>query len=250
MIYLLFIKKYRNLLFITWFFIPYLIMTFFLYSKESRYFLPAYPAVAIISALFLISLKYKKLKTVLMLFFVIFGLYYFTETSWNLRYLSKITFLKPIFFSGYGYVIPTEESPRYGYTFPVKFDAKINEVIENIQKNQKDGKIVPKVAIVPNSLFFNSQQFNYYTALKKARINYSPSSKIRNSSYEQNLKESDFIVTKTGLQGPENFALFADKIVEMENQPDNEIFHQAFQLIKTIERGDNTTIKIYKKSNG
>lgn len=248
-IYIFISKKYRNWSLILWFFIPYLVLTFFLYSKESRYFLPAYPAAAIISAVFLISLKYKILKNVLIIFFVVFGLYYFMETSWNIRFLSKVSILKPILFSGYGYVLPTSESPRYGYTYPIKFDSKIKEVIDTIQDNKKDGKIIARVAIVPNDIFFNSQQFNYYTALKKYKIDYGPSSKIRNANYEQSLKESDFLVTKTGSQGPAAFTRFVDKIVEMENNSANEIFYKDFQLIKTIEREDNSMIKIYKKAN-
>jgi len=249
LIYIILIKKYRNLSLLLWFFIPYIIMTF-LFSKESRYFLPAYPMVAVSSAVFLATLKYKTLKSVLIIFFTVFGLYYFTETSWNIRLLSNVSFLKPILFSGYGYILPTSESPRYGYTYPIKFDSKIKDTIDTIQQSKKDDKIIPKVAIIPNDIFFNSQQFVYYTALKKYKIDYSPSSKIRNQSYEQNLSEADFIVTKTGFQGPEIWAKYSKEITDMENNPENQIFYKQYKLIKSMEREDGSTIKIYQKANG
>lgn len=248
LIHIIISKKFRNLSLLLWFFIPYAIMTF-LFSKESRYFLPAYPMVAVSSAVFLVSLKYKNLKSILIIFFILFGLYYFVETSWNIRLLNNISFLKPILFTGYGYILPTSESPRYGYTYPIKLDSKIKETIDVIQQSKKDDKIILKVAIIPNDIFFNSQQFIYYTALKKNKIDYSPSSTIRNPSYEQNLKEADFIVTKTGSQGPEIWAKYSKEITDMENDPVNQTFHIIYGLIKSIEREDSSTIKIYQKIN-
>jgi len=98
---------------IVWIFIPYILLTS-LYSKEGRYFLPAYPALAILAASGIRFLK-RKLVAVTISLSLLVGILVWTETSWGLRLLPFTLSVRPLEIYGYQRValsLPVTDSFR------------------------------------------------------------------------------------------------------------------------------------------
>lgn len=227
-----------------WIVVPYLIMTFALYSKESRYFLPVFPAVALaIAALF--QVKKRSLRIGVASILIIFGLFFWTETSWGVRIFPDQVYKVDFFDYIYGYKKVTPEKVRYGFTYPTAFHTNIPEIVtaidNDLEASLPDKNAVVNVAVVPNSIFLTAQQIQYYARLagidriaNDYSVDYSLSTKIRESDWQDHIYDADYLITKTGDQGPKIWGRYLKQVRKEEKVPNSPVFNQ-FELMESFE---------------
>lgn len=188
-----------------WIFVPYVILTFAFLSKESRYYLPAFPALALLSVAALQGLRHvwRRALSVLVL---LLGFWVWLETSWNLRVFPHEFYFRMKFYNNlYGYFEPSTEKVGFGFPYPTQYQTNVPDIAQAIrddaQHNGKRDEDV-RVAVAPNSIFLTAQQIQYYGLLLDFRPDYGLSSRIRRTEEQHRLIEADYVVTKTGEQGP------------------------------------------------
>lgn len=232
-------KNFSTKILFLWIFISYFIFTM-VHSKETRYLLPIYPAFALISSS-LINLNKNKLFKILLTLLIIFvGLSYYIKISWDVDFLFG-KFIKPKFYFGYGFTHPTQE-PR-----------STSEIIEFIAKDRDEvlGKSFnSKIALVPNSEHLNPFKLSYYATFKRLNLDFHSLSRyVRTSSFYETLFQADYIITKTGDQGPPLWTRFSEKITALEEDSNEPLFHEKFKKIKEVPLEDGSMVKIYLRED-
>lgn len=219
---------------IMWCVIPYLIMTFLFYSKESRYFLPVFPALSITSAAWMAylprTLRVTGWSTIIVLVF-----FFWLETSWHVRLLPGPWYVSSGLALTYGYYTPTPKGPGYGFPYPTAYQTNISEIVRALANDitQKDKKGIIQIAVVPNSIFLTAQQIQYTAKLngiddpnQPFQLEYALSSRVRGQNWRSEIVKADYLITKTGDQGPHIWGPFLAEISEEESKEKSDIFSQ------------------------
>lgn len=246
--------------FLAWIGVPYLIMTFLLFSKESRYFLPVFPAFALLSIATFVNIR-REWKTLGVGVLMLLALWTWTETSWGVRVFPDSVYDVAKINGSYGYQEVVPKKPRYGFTHPTQYATVLPEVVDalkqDVEAEQASGSLF--VAVIPNSIFLTAQQVEYAARIdgldsleNTYAIHYDLSTIIRDRPDWESIlrKEADYIITKTGDQGPTIWGPGLKDIAEAELKK-NSVFTD-FQLLQSWEvtgiEKQNRTIRLYKNS--
>ncbi|MFH1597842.1 MAG: phospholipid carrier-dependent glycosyltransferase [Patescibacteria group bacterium] len=242
---------------LAWIVVPYLIMTFLFYSKESRYFLPVFPALAILAAtsFWKVNRIWRHVGIGLIL---TMGVFVWTETSWGVKSFSDNIYEKLALSEEYGYKNVTYSDVRYGFTYPTQYHNNLEVVASalktDLQQNKSEHNLI-KIAVVPNSIFLSGQPVQYWGRLLELesfnhdyQVDYALSSRIRSTDWQEVITEADYLITKTGDQGPAIWGKHLAEIAESEKNGDP-IFDN-FELIQSwpllgIEE-DNQAVNLYR----
>ncbi|MFZ5801246.1 MAG: ArnT family glycosyltransferase, partial [Candidatus Omnitrophota bacterium] len=79
----------RNLMALSWFVVPYLILCFVLGNKNPRFFIPLYPAVALLSAHWIFKINNRWMRRILTGFTVALGMGFYFSNTWGLGPLNQ-----------------------------------------------------------------------------------------------------------------------------------------------------------------
>lgn len=247
-------RRTHDKMLLGWILLPYLLMTFLIYSKESRYVLPLYPALAILGAMALTALRWRRVRTGLVVAIVVVGTFVWWETSWGFRTLPPPVYRALGFSNAYGYFEPTYRSVGYGFPEPTQFHANLPEISKAILADKRTlgtENAVSRIVVVPNSIFLTSQQVEFTGNLIGLRADYALSSLVRSPAYKTFLHQADYIVTKTGDQGPSVWAPKPLRQIRALETRDRSLFTEEFERIGTwtvagIERTPQE-IRLYRK---
>lgn len=225
----------------TWFVVPYLIMTFMLFSKESRYFLPAFPSVALLTASYFKELT-KRARIIGLTLFITIGLFFWIETSWGVLLIPHAMHKELKIYQNYGYFAKQPNTFPWGFPAPTQYHTNVPEIADAIaddiraRQNKKDTYVI---IVVPNSAYLSGQQIQYYGRLNDLEhprnlytLDYTLSGRVRTEEWVEALPKADYVVTKTGDQGPSAWAGYLGDIVYEESLPESAIFSQ-FEKIGT-----------------
>lgn len=238
---LLYKRSRSDLFLIVWCSVPYVIMTFLLYSKENRYFLPVFPALAIASAACVAYLP-KIFRIVTWSVIIILAIFFWLETSWHVRLLPHAWYLNSRLALTYGYYKPTPQGPGYGFAYPTQYQTNIPDIVSALAKDifEKNKKGVIQIAVVPNSIFLTAQEIQYYARLNGVdsprqpfQLEYALSSRIRGPEWRTDILNADYLITKTGDQGPLIWGPALPDISKEELNKNSDIFKQ-FELINSF----------------
>jgi len=222
----------------------YAILTFGFTAKENRFLLPVYPVIAIIIAIFISKIRFKYIKYGLAGLCVAVLFLFWLQTTWNVTIFNNInSWPKDLRIYGTRHV--TEQDPQYGFTHPVQYNSNLVNLVDKIEP--KDNV---RILVVPNSLFLTSNHIEYYGNLKGIKADYYLSRKIKISKdYENILLEADYVITKTGDQGPKAWSLNASEVAELE-QKNPQFFEDNFDTIYEYSfEGvtESSKVKLYKR---
>lgn len=230
-IYAFYQRKEKNIFLLLWIIIPYLLLTFCLYSKESRYFLPAFPALAILTIDFFWQVKYKKI--ILPALFCI-SIIFWLQITWHLAIIPKNAQKTLHLSNAFGFKKITAQWLGYGFTYPTQYLTSINDAVSMIKNDIKENKAYHLI-VVPNYAFLTVQQLQYYARLDNLdNIDYSLSPRLQITDWRQTILQADYLITKTGNQGPNVWSNNLGEISEEESKIDSKIFAN-FTLMKTWE---------------
>jgi 4-amino-4-deoxy-L-arabinose transferase-like glycosyltransferase len=221
-------KKRKSLVvLLLWILIPYIFLT--LLVEEYRYIMPVLPAMAILSGSLVSPAERLFKKKVFWVWFMLFffGISQFTVLSFGApleTYLLFSSIAMPVNYLNVGMLPPQgstwmeHDSPYYknkteyklyyaGCAYPMivvyppnKDNWRAEEIIEKIDKIRK--KETPILIVIPNYVNFNANTFDYYSVIKNKGMKVGWAGCESNSTYFSN---ADYIVTKTGYNGFNNF---------------------------------------------
>lgn len=236
-------RKFADGLLLLWIAVPYVIMTFAFYSKESRYLLPVLPALALLTAALIMHIRGRKQ----LIYTVIVGgiaLIFWLQTSFNIHLIPSSAFASLRLQNTYGLQTVSVDKPYFGFTYPTQYHTNIPEVVDAIAYDLDPADIHDNtlhITIVPNSIFLTAQQIQYNARLtgldtpeKIYTVDYSISSAVRNAGWEEAILNSDYLITKTGDQGPAIFGPGLPAVAKAEKRGDTDTFGQ-FELVHTWE---------------
>jgi hypothetical protein len=193
-------SKTTTWIMLLWFFVP----LFFLMigiNKDGRFLLPALPPIGFFIARLMMRLFYNyRLGKVLIALLLVFPFILLVYTSLPLS--------SSYFFQAGPFVVI---APQVGYaTRPVQqkwpLEKILTTIYEDVQKNnpkEVSGPIF--VGVVPNAEYFNVNNLGYFTARNKlpyALDLFYPSYNNVWTDQKENIFFKDYIITKTGDQGP------------------------------------------------
>lgn len=239
--------------------VPYLILTFALYSKESRYFLPLFPLIAIVTVGLFLALP-GRLRWVVGGGVGAVAAIFWLQTSFGAPVISRQARDDLRLADTYGFQEITTLKPFFGFTYPTSYQSNIPEIADalqaEIEANRIAGETV-KVAVVPNSIFLSGQPVEFYARLNglnqpggKYRLDFSYSSKVRGKDWREQIIQADYLITKTGDQGPSVWGPALKEVREAEQNGD-QIFTENFELIQAwplrgIE-GEEREARLYRR---
>lgn len=229
---------------LVWCALPYLLLTFVLYSKESRYFLPVFPALAIASAAFVSNLPgRRRLRMIGWSVIGVLVIFLWLETSWHVRLLPSSWYVSSRLALTHGYYEPTPKGPGFGFAYPTQYQTNLPDIVdtlaESIRAHPPTSNTV-QIAVVPNSIFLTAQQIQYYAKLngidsvrQPFRLEYALSSRVRGPHWRTEILKADYLITKIGDQGPPVWGPSLSEISAEELKKKSDIFSQ-FELIATF----------------
>lgn len=238
--------------------IPYLFLTLVLYSKESRYLLPVFPLLAIVTlGIFLVLPTRWRLIVGLVVGAV--AAIFWLQTSFGVPIISRQARDDLQLTNTYGLQDITTQKPFFGFTYPTTYQSNVPEIADelkaDIEANEMTGETV-KVAVVPNSIFLSGQPVEFYTRLNglnqpggKYRLDFSYSSKVRGGDWREQIVQADYLITKTGDQGPTVWGPALNEVRDAEASGDP-IFTENFELVKTWKlhgiEGEEQEARLYR----
>jgi hypothetical protein len=231
----------EDLFLLAWIFGAYAVMTFFLFSKESRYLLPIVPALAVMTVLSAQRFQ-RTIQSIGLVSVCLIALFFWYDTTWGSSWSSPAWERdSTIARWTYGYFPHSPTSIPYGVTTPSQYHTNLERIPERIRQDliqhERAGLIF--IAVVPNSVYLTAAQIQFYARLveldhpKNAfQTDYRTSSAVRHERWRQDILRADYLITKTGEQGPSQWVGSLPEIALEEKNPASEIFRR-FELLET-----------------
>ena len=237
-IYTIKTKDKNKAILLLWIFLPYLIFTF-LSNKDVRYTMPFLPPIAIISTSWISKIRNKKMKSVIIASILIITFFQFVAITNGIDAIPHQKVIKTPFCNINIY------SQHVHITHPsVEQNWKIQEILRYINESKNKNQGYQHVGIVPNAYRFQPGAFEYYTMLKKLPFHIRGVG--RSSNFYNDVFACDYIVTKTGDQGPGFTTKYILKTMDMLKSPPKE-FNETFKIVKEYNLPDGSIAKIYER---
>jgi len=253
-------KRQRGILF-TWLVLPLLLLAFFFYyPDQSRYFMPVFPALALISSAGIMSLKSIKLRRVFVILAVVLGCLQYFAIAYRIDFLPKQIQIKiPFLFSDRFLPITLfkrDLSLRFrsdldNFSYPVKIQNKNEEILNEILRNSNNLKDKIKVFIVGNNVRIY-QPIMYEVLVKKLPIIIYQLSLNEEEKYKEqtleiyNILTADYVaVARDGRPDQFAHAFIKKRLEELDLFFEKNI--TKFEFIKEFSFDNGDSLLLYKK---
>lgn len=206
----------------------YIILTL-LPPKEYRHLVPVFPAVALATAYGLFQIPGRLWRRLALAATILWALLVYFSLTWAWRppvFENSLLDWRP---SEWTWTMPPQTQP-----WPVA------QIVTDIQADSPN----PRLTVIPNSQFFSPITFSYYITLMSLKIpldlrTFTP-------DYLDGLLASDYLVAKTGDQGPSDTTLYSLKAIQaLAGSP--ELVSQRFRPWRDYPLPDRSKATVYKK---
>lgn len=213
-------------LLLSWIIVPYVIFST-APNQDLKHISPIVPAMALLSAWGVLAIKQRVIKLALIAVLALGGLLQFFGVSYGVSGLPKNVTWKP----------PLVQAPQLALFWQSRTYAEnphsyvpsqenwgiqaILEYIERINQREKAGRAAV-VGIVPSYPTFEINAFMYYALRQKMPFSciwVAPSEEPREIDYRSNLLTCDFVVVKSGYQGPAFANRYNNRIFDLLEDP-------------------------------
>ncbi len=256
-LYILLLRRVQARWFLlSWLGLSYLAISFVV-AKEGRYLLPLLPVIALITAVGIASFR-PRFRRILFSILLLAAFFVWIETSTGIRFLPQPAYQVLGLSRAYGYTIVTPERVGYGFTSPERYHGNLPDIaaaLEQDVKTHASSDEVVNIAVVPNSIFFTAQQFQFYHQLaalrsrSPIRIDYGLSTRVREKNWRDALERADYVMTKTGDQGPAVWGPLLTEVAAAEKEGDPLFTHNLTLIgmwtVQGIE-GAPQTVRLYR----
>ena len=179
---------------VVWILIPYLLFTYHL-NKDLRYVVPMLPAIALLMGMGMAKIPFFYLRLGVYSVLILYGTTLFIELNVIGR---QIPFLNDI---------PQDRfypETLYYASPPCSDYWQQQEILADVVRSEQEQGLnrSPRLAIVPNTNFFESNSFQYYAVLEEIPIEVIGISGVAlNYDQQSQIAVSDYVITKSGVQG-------------------------------------------------
>lgn len=239
-IYMIKTKDKNKAILLLWIILPYLIFTF-TSNKDIRYTMPFLPAIAVISTSWISMIGSKKAKSIIIVSLLIIATFQFIAITNGIDAIQHQKVIKtPL------YDIKIYSQHVHITHPPVEQNWKIQEILRYITNKSKNmsQNYHCVVGIVPNAYRFQQGAFEYYTLLEKLPLHIIGVG--RSPNFYGEVFMCDYVVTKTGDQGPGFTTKYIIRTMDMLKSPPKE-FNETFKIVKEYNLPDGSIAKIYKR---
>lgn len=187
-----------------WIILPYVASSLF-FNKDPRYTMPCLPAIAIITALGLVSIKPPVLRSGLLTLLGLYAFFQFLGLTWGLS-----SQLPPGLLPGrIALQFDSGELPVYAETIhiaspPRAEDWQVQAILRDVLRSSQDlGTRQRTLAVLPDSPYFEQNVFKYYVLIDQMPVEVIVlTGVVEIEDARDQLLASDYIITKTGDLGP------------------------------------------------
>ena len=218
---------------LAWLAVPYLVFSGFA-NKDIRYILPCLPAFALITALGLGRIRSAKIAGVLWAAIAAYALVQYAGLSFGLSHRPWARF------------VPAYASLHVGATDlalykegvhmaspPRAEDWRIEDILADILQDAAHDPHMGKpifLVVVPNRPFFETQGFRFYTRAAHLSFQVASVTGVIARDAASQLEHSDYVVTKTGDQGPAWSLQDAATVTQAMHDPESDLAQQFVQI--------------------
>lgn len=229
--FILYLRRYREVKDFTlfwWFTGSYIIITTITNKDNLRFSMPYIPAVAIFSTFWIKDIRSSIFKRGLIALLIILPLMQFFSSTYGLKIFPR----ERVSIGTFSVIL-------YNMNPPLREDWKIEEIEKTILGENKFYNIRNMLRIIPDHPRFTRATFEYYSYIN----NYN---EIAFVSQHNNFPEfTDYIITKTGYQGPP----FSEKAYSLTEYIDSAPpqFMNIFRKLREFKLPDGSTATLYKR---
>jgi 4-amino-4-deoxy-L-arabinose transferase-like glycosyltransferase len=239
----------RSLLYLlVWFAVPYLIFSGFV-NKDIRYLLPCLPAIALMTALGLGQIRSAKVRGVIWAAIATYALVQYAGLSFGLSYRPWTRF------------VPAQVSLHVGATDLALYKEGVHvasppraenwlvqdilaDMLQDAAEHPHIGKPVSLV-VVPNCPFYEPQGFRFHARASHLPVQVASVTGAIARDAASQLEVSDYVVTKTGDQGPAWSLQEAAAVTEAMHDPESDLA-QPFVQIGEYPLPDGSIGRLYR----
>jgi 4-amino-4-deoxy-L-arabinose transferase-like glycosyltransferase len=235
---------------LAWLIVPYLVLANF-FNKDPRYTMPLLPAVAVITALGLWRCRPRQLKIGLTIFLGVYAVIQYLGMSfgfaqiapvgkWPDRVALRVGLLTlPIFAEGVHIAGPAQAE-----------DWRVPDILQAIEQSSANRQRPLKIVVVPNRSYFEPNVFMYFAQLERIPVEvYGVTGILSVNAPQQLLSDSDYVVVKSGNQGPAWTVQEADQLTSLMDDPSSDLGRQ-FDLLGEYALPDGSISHLYRHVSG
>ena len=230
-----------------WTAVTYVVMSMY-GPKDIRYTMPFLPAGAITSALAIETLHTRWFKRTVVTTIVVWCLIEFAGVTWGLVPVNRDGQFPRYVLCGKSYL--TYYSEQVHVANPATaHDWRVDEILRDINGPTRFGApdSPPAVTVIPNVPYFESNGFEYYAAVEDRPLRvYFVASAMPVADALERLTQSDYIVAKTGDQGPAYTLHQVDRWNALLRDPASELGRE-YTLVATYALPDGSAAELYRR---
>jgi len=237
------------LLLLGWIVLPYAVFSIFI-NKDPRFTLPCLPAIGIMTAWGLMQINSPKVKVGLIILTILYAAIQFTGLSWGLSRRLPSGWLP----STVNVRVGAESMRVYAEGVHIANPARTEDwQAQNILhdmlrfERQRGSKQLLVLTVLPNRPYFESNVFSYYALSEQLPIHVQSVTGIMwVDDARQRVMNSDYVVAKTGDQGPAYTVQDAGQLTD-ELQDSASQLGRLFVLMREYPLPDGSVAKLYQR---
>ncbi len=242
-------NRQQAILLLIWILVPYLLFSLFS-NKDIRYTLPYLPAIAVITALGLVRIRHPLNRRVGLILVLSYTFIQFSGLSFGLSQKLPMGWLAPrvslhlgsISLTLYAESVHIASAPR-----PENWQTQtiLDDIIADASEWSAQHQTLT-VAILPNAPFFEPQGFIYQVKASSLPIHITFITDGVEIDRLTQIAVSDYVVTKTGSQGPHWTLQDTIMLTEEIQDPSSQLGRQ-FVLVKEYNLPDGSNSQVFRR---
>lgn len=208
-----------------------------------KYLLALTPAIVILICTLVINIPWKRLKLIMLLIIFTGGIINYVALTYGIKGLPEIIGKRGIFFSQISLCNIDLSNLDHFYSIKLPkqkdYNWQIEEVLLNIKNNSEDSINTLNIGLVPSHAFYNFCTFQYRANILDLKPRITPAN---GQDYEMDLKTYDYVITKSGFQGPDFVNISNGQIMKYLDSPHSGFEKMSWEFVLP----DQSKATVYK----
>jgi len=231
---------------LAWLIVPYLVLASFL-NKDSRYTMPLLPAIAVITALGLWRCRPRQLKIGLIAFLGVYAVIQYLGMTFGFAQIVSVGKWPDRVALHIGSLTLPILAENVHIAGPARAeDWRVPDILQAIKQSSANRQRPLKIIVVPNRSHFEPNVFMYFGHLERMSIEvHGVTGILPVDAPQQLLSNSDYVVVKSGNQGPAWTVQEADQLTALMNDRSSDLGSQ-FELLGEYALPDGSVSQLYR----
>jgi hypothetical protein len=239
------------LLLLAWIVVPYLAFSA-LVNKNDRYLMPCLPAIALVTSLGVAQIRNVRIRRALAAAFALYACVQFAGLSFGLSQRLGALVLPRRVYLRLGDSRPAVYAESAHTASPPRAEAwPIQEILARVLEDRAlygQPDLSSKLVVVPNRAYFEPQGFRYYVEAGQLPLQVVSVTGVLQHDAASVLQTSDYVVTKTGIQGEDWAVQDAPEATRALQDPESELGRRFLQ-IGEFPLPDGSVALLYRRTS-